>query len=193
MTRLPERLPPPGADRMDEDQRAAMAELQGGPRGAVVGPFGVLVRRPELLRRYQRVGEYLRYGGGLSPRVFELTVLLVARAYDQDFEWDHHRPLAERAGLEPEVLAAIEGGRSPAWRTAADEVVARVVGELLTDRTLSDTGYADGVRLLGEDLLVELVAAVGYYVTLALLMNTAGTPSTGAGLRPHPATVRGGS
>jgi 4-carboxymuconolactone decarboxylase len=174
-----ERLPPPAPDAITDAQRAAMAELQAGPRGGVVGPFGVLVRSPELMRRVQRVGEHLRFGAVLPRRVFECAVLLVARAYDQAFEWEHHRPLAIAQGVGAEVVAAIETGREPKWEQPADRAAARVVGQLLDHGRVDDDAYADAHAAFGEEGVVELVVTVGYYITLALAMNVAGTPAPG--------------
>ena len=54
-----DRMPPLAAEAMSEAQRSAVAELAAGPRGGVRGPFIALLRSPELMRRLQKVGEYL--------------------------------------------------------------------------------------------------------------------------------------
>jgi 4-carboxymuconolactone decarboxylase len=182
---MSERLPAPAPDELTDAQRAAMAELQAGPRGGVVGPFGVLVRSPELMRRVQRVGEHLRFEATLPRRVFECAVLLVARAYDQAFEWEHHRPLALAQGVAPEVVAAIGEGREPEWAEPADRAAARLVGQLLDRGHVDDEVYADAHAAFGEEGVVELVVTVGYYVTLAMTMNVAGTPAPGGTTLPE--------
>ena len=52
-----DRMPPLAPEALSEDQRLAAAELAGGPRGAVRGPFIALLRSPQLMRRLQKVGE----------------------------------------------------------------------------------------------------------------------------------------
>jgi 4-carboxymuconolactone decarboxylase len=50
-----------------------------------------------------------------------------------------------------------------------------IVRELLQDGTLSEPAYAAGVGVFGEPGLVELTVTVGYYTTLALVMNATNT------------------
>ena len=44
-------------ERMSEAQKRVHDAIAGGPRGGVRGPFGVLLRSPELADRVQRLGE----------------------------------------------------------------------------------------------------------------------------------------
>ena len=88
-------MPPIPAEQMTPAQRKAAAEMTAGPRGAVIGPFIPALRSPEFTRRLQRVGEYLRYEAALPPRLREMAILLVAREWTQNFEWDVHAPIAE--------------------------------------------------------------------------------------------------
>ena len=73
------RMPPLDAAAMSDVQRSAAAELAAGPRGGVKGPFIALLRSPELMQRLQKVGEYLRFGSSLEPRVSEFVMLIVSR------------------------------------------------------------------------------------------------------------------
>ena len=47
MIEYAERMPPLDAEQMDEEQRAAAAELIAGPRKAVTGSFVALLRSPQ--------------------------------------------------------------------------------------------------------------------------------------------------
>ncbi|MBI2296616.1 MAG: hypothetical protein HYU76_11445, partial [Betaproteobacteria bacterium] len=58
---LPDRMPRIPEERMTDAQKQAAAELAAGPRGSLRGPFVALMRSPELMRRVQKVGEYLRF------------------------------------------------------------------------------------------------------------------------------------
>jgi 4-carboxymuconolactone decarboxylase len=171
-----DRLPLPADSELDERQRAAVATIAAGPRGALIGPFVPLLRAPELMDRLQRVGSYLRYESALAPAVFELAVLLVARAFDQQFEWTHHRPLAEAAGVADSTVQAVAAGEPPPNLPADQDAGFRVVAELLGDRRVSDSTWAAAILQFGEAATIELITTVGYYSTLALVMNAAHTP-----------------
>ena len=125
-----DRLPPLTEEQMTAEQRAAAAEISSGPRGAVIGPFAPLLRSPELMTRLQKVGEYLRSESPLDRRLFEMTILYVARWWDQQFEWTFHHPLALAAGLDPAVADAIAENRRPDGMDAAAAAVWDLLDEL---------------------------------------------------------------
>jgi 4-carboxymuconolactone decarboxylase len=180
-------MPALAPERMTEAQREAAAELAAGPRGGVRGPFVALLRSPELMRRLQRVGEYLRFGSRLEPRLGELAVLITARRWTQQFEWAVHRPLALAAGLPAAVADALAEGRRPSAMTEDEALVHDVCEELFRTHGLSDASYARAVARLGEDGLVDLLGLLGYFTTVSMVLNVARTPPpAGAEAAPLP-------
>jgi 4-carboxymuconolactone decarboxylase len=179
-----DRLPPLTGEQMTPEQRAAAAGISSGPRGAVIGPFAPLLRSPELMTRLQKVGEYLRFESPLERRLFEMTILWVARWWDQQFEWTFHHPLALEAGLDPAIADAIAEDRRPERMDPAAAAVWDVLDELHRTRGVSDGTYARALAELGEVGVVEVVATAGYYTTLAAVMNTARTPAPAGPLLP---------
>ncbi|GAA1904271.1 carboxymuconolactone decarboxylase family protein [Nocardioides lentus] len=174
---VPVRLGPLADADLDADQRAAVERITSGPRGALVGPFVPLLRSPALMDRLQLVGAYLRYESAPDDDLVELAILVVARHWDQQFEWGHHQPLALAAGVPPEVVHAVEADRRPEHGRPEHALVWDAVTQLLRLGVLRDDTYAALLAALGEQALVDLVVTVGYYTTLALTMNAAGTPS----------------
>lgn len=168
-----DRLPLPST--LTAAQQFAMDKVASGPRGELIAPFVPLLRAPELMTRLQLVGEYLRFGAGLSPHLTELVILIVARRWDQDYEWGHHVPLARAAGLGEEVITAIRDGGTV---TGPDDVQAvwRMVSELEYRHGVSDSTFEAAIEAVGDDGVVEVIATVGYYTTLAMTMNAARTP-----------------
>lgn len=112
-----DRMPPIPADKMTDAQKKAAEELKAGQRGELVGPFIPLLRSPEFMSRLQKTGAYLRYENSLGRKLTEFIILLTARQWTQQFEWDSHVQLALKAGWNPEILAAVAEGRRPwGWR-----------------------------------------------------------------------------
>lgn len=175
-------MPPIPAAQLTPDQRAAVDEIVAGPRGALIGPFVPTLRSPELMRRLQRLGEYLRYDNALGPRHKELAILLTAAVWSQNFEWHVHRPMARDAGISDAIVDAIAEGRQPQGMTAEDQLVYDFFQELLRVRTVSDDLYARVVQVFGERGVIDLVTTIGYYSTLAMIMNVARTPVPDNGL-----------
>ena len=179
-----DRMPPLDEARMNESQKKAAAALIAGPRKAVVGPFIALLRSPELLDRLQRVGEYLRFDNAIAQRLTELAILITARHVDNSFEWVIHHPLALKTGVARATLDAVEARKRPDAMSAEEAVVHDFVVELLRSSAVSDAAYAAAVRHFGEQGVVDLTATVGYFLTVCLVMNVAGTPAPASDLKP---------
>jgi 4-carboxymuconolactone decarboxylase len=171
-----DRLPPIPAEHMTAAQREVAQEVAGGKRGALYGPFVPALRSPEFTRRLQKVGEYLRYEPAVPPPLREMAILLVARQWTQHFEWHVHAPIAEQEGLAPAVIAAIADGRRPSPLGEAEALVYDFFDELHRDHAVSDQTYAAAVARFGEQGTIDLVGLIGYYTTLAMIMNVARTP-----------------
>ena len=171
-----DRMPPLHPAAMDAAQRKAADDLAAGPRKGVFGPFIPLLRSPELMDRLQRVGEYLRFQSALPAKLNELATLVVARRTANQFEWRVHYPLALKAGVARERLDAIARGCRPEAMPDDEAVVHDFVDELLGASFVSDERYAKAVALLGERGVIDLVALAGYFATVCLVMNVAGTP-----------------
>ncbi len=179
-----DRMAPLDEAKMKDSQKKAAAALIAGPRKAVVGPFIALLRSPELLERLQRVGEYLRFDNTIPQRLNELAILSVARHVRNDFEWVIHHPLALKAGVARATLDALEAGKRPAVMADDEALIHDFVTELLRDYAVSDATYARALRLFGEQGIVDLTTTVGYFVTVCMVMNVAGTPAPASGLKP---------
>lgn len=172
-----ERMGPVPKEQYDEAQKAAHADFLALRKVDFSGPWHVFIRSPELLTAAQRMGEYLRYRCSISGRLSELTILLVARHWTQDFEWGTHRKHALAAGVEAATIEAIRNGRRPSALNAEETCVYEFVTELLATKRVSDETYAHAAALFGENGVIDLCGVVGYYQLLALTMNVARTPA----------------
>ncbi len=172
-----DRLPPLPDEQLTPEQAAAVAAVRAGPRGELAGNWVPLLRSPELMTRLQRLGEYLRFEKLLDDDLLELVILLVARHWDNDFEWWFHHPIALRVGLPEEVVDAVGRGRRAEQGRPEVHAVWTLVEELQRTRRVSDPVWQHAVQLLGEPKVVEVVGTCGYYTTLAMTMNAAQTPA----------------
>jgi 4-carboxymuconolactone decarboxylase len=175
----------PEINTLTQAQVKAVEQITAGPRGALLGPFVPLLRSPELMTRLQLVGEYLRFESVLEDDLIELSILVVARLWDQQFEWGHHQPIALAKGVPSQVVDDVECRRRPTTGRPEYRLVWDVVQGLLMGGGISDDVFEDAVSALGEQAVIELVVTVGYYTTLALTMNVARTPSPEGAQRMH--------
>lgn len=174
------RIAAPDPSDLSPDQQSVSDAISSGPRGGLIGPFGPLLHSPGLADRMQRTGEYLRFVSDLDRSVFEFAVLVVARHRDQAFEWAHHAPIALRAGVPSDVIEAVAEGDKAAVVDPFAQLQTFVTG-LLDHNEIPDSLVSELIVMHGHAGVMDLVVAVGYYSTLAMVMEVAGTPAPAAG------------
>jgi 4-carboxymuconolactone decarboxylase len=120
-------------EALPADQRAAWDQIVES-RGHVAGPFAALLHTPEIARRVAHVGAYVRFeSSALTGPQRELAILATARAMDCRYEWAAHAPLARKAGVRDEAIAAIRDRRAPAGLTPDEAAIVTYVTQLLRD------------------------------------------------------------
>jgi 4-carboxymuconolactone decarboxylase len=170
-----DRMPPIPADKLTEAQKKAIAEFKAARSADISGPFVPLLRSPEVMNRARAMGDYLRYKSALPPRLSEFVILMTARRWTQQYEWNAHQPLALQGGLSADIVKAIADGRRPE-RMADDEDVVYTLWDEVQRNSVSDATYARAVAKVGEQGVIDVVGITGYYTMLAMVMNTAQTP-----------------
>ncbi len=163
-------------DEMVPEQRRAAEAILAGPRGGMRGPFKALLRSPDLADKVQRVGEYVRFRSSLHPRLNELGILLVGRYWTAQYEFYAHRELAEKAGLSPAICDAIAEGRQPEAMDEEERVVWSFGNELLQTKEVSDATFNAMKEKFGEQGVIDLVGAMGYYTIVSMVLNVDRVP-----------------
>jgi 4-carboxymuconolactone decarboxylase len=128
------------------------------------------------MSRLQKTGEYLRFHNNIGPKLTEFVILLTARQWTQQYEYDAHRVNGAKAGIKQETIDAITQGRRPETLTPEEEIAYDFFTELSQNHSVSDPTYARAVAKFGEQGVVDMTGLVGYYTTLAMIMNVARSP-----------------
>jgi 4-carboxymuconolactone decarboxylase len=174
--RAQDRMPPIPSDKLTDAQRQAMVEFKAVRSADISGPFVPLLRSPEVMSRARAMGDYLRYKSALPPRLSEFVILLTARRWTQQYEWNAHRALALQGGLRADIVEAVADGRRPEKMAGDEDVVYTFCDELAKTQGVSDATYARAVAVLGEQGVIDTLGLTGYYTMLAMVLNTARTP-----------------
>jgi len=169
------RMPPIPADKMTEAQKKAAAEFEAA-RGTLSGPWAVILRSPEMINRARGLSDYLRFNSSLPPRLSEFVILITAREWTQQYEWNAHHPLAMKGGLNPEIAKAVADGRRPERMADDEAALYDFCIELNRNRGVSDATYARALAKFGEQGLVDAIGLSGWYTLVAMVLNTARTP-----------------
>ena len=96
-----------------------------------------------------------------------------------------HEKNGLEAGLTQPVVDAIRTRCVPEFAREEERVVYDTITELNETRALSAPAYDRALRALGLDLLIELIAAAGFYTMVAMTLNAFDAPVPG-GKRPLP-------
>jgi 4-carboxymuconolactone decarboxylase len=74
------------------------------------------------------------------------------------------------------VIEAIRERRTPDFSRDDERLVYDLTVELNTTRTLSDASYRRGMEMFGEQIMVELVSAIGFYCMVGMTLNAFAVP-----------------
>ena len=171
-TMTTERFRPLTPEEMTPEQKAMVDAIQSGPRGGGLrGPFKALMRSPELGDLVQRVGAYVRYKSSIPADLNELAIILAGRKWNAQYEFYAHRELGLKAGMRPEVADAVAAGKRPDPITPDEAVVYDFCHELLHTTQVSDAHFNAVVARFGEQGVIDLVGAVGYYSMVSMILN----------------------
>ena len=159
-------------EEMNAEQREIHDRLISGPRGRIAGPYIAWLRNAKLADVAEKYGRFVRYETSLPPRLSEMAILIVGRHWNAQVEWWAHHPLAIKAGLDPAIADAIAHRKRPDFKKADEELVYDIAMELIESKKLADATYQRALKILGETTLIELIAILGNYFAVALVLNT---------------------
>ena len=132
----------------------------------------MLIRSPELMTAYRTFGDYLRFKASIGNKLTEFVILITAREWTQDFEWNFHAPLARKEGIGQDIIDAIADGRRPSGMSEEMEICYDLITQLQREKRVSDTTYAGAIKRFGEKGVLDMIGISGYYASLAMVMKT---------------------
>jgi 4-carboxymuconolactone decarboxylase len=171
-----ERLPPIAPAQYTAEQKQAAADFEAARKVPVFGPFEPMMHSPQVMSEARAMGDYLRFKSAIGNTLSELTILMTAREWTQEYEWSYHYPIALKIGIRPQVIDAIADGRRPTAMSTDEEIVYDYVSELLKTKQVSDTTFERAKARFGTKGVVDMTGIIGYYSFLAMQLNAAQYP-----------------
>jgi 4-carboxymuconolactone decarboxylase len=147
---------------------STMAERRRAKGEGFGGPYLALLNHPELARRIEELGFFLKFEGVLPRTVYQFIVLTVARATGADFEWQDHIAHARAAGLPDDVIDAV-GSRRTAALPRPYGLAYAILQQTLAWQVVPDDLQAQAVAEWGKQGLVEIVVLSGFYQMFAAI------------------------
>ncbi len=186
------RIPFPTVETMNEAQRAVYDDIVNGPRGRLVGPLRAVLHNPDLAQRWQKLGELLRFGTSLPPRLNELAILVTARHWNSQIEWYIHLQAALAAGLPQSIADEIKNCEAPSFTESQDAAVYEFARQLLANGVVEPAVYDRIREVFDVKGVVELTAVVGYYTMVSMTLNAHEIPLPDDAPNPLTAPQRDG-
>ena len=179
------RFTAPAPSDLDDTQRALYECIVGGPRknsvfkiqeadGSLTGPFGAMLIAPAAGAALNALGEATRFQSSLGGRLREIAILTVASRRRASYEWYAHELVARNLGMGDQEFQVLRAHDSSFWSDPGERVTHELALVLLEHGTPHDELYRRAEEQLGAAGIVELVAIIGYYETLAMLMSALG-------------------
>jgi 4-carboxymuconolactone decarboxylase len=168
------RLPALSPDHFTAEQRALAESIKSGPRGQfkLAGPFAVYLHATAYGELAQKLGGYLRYKTSVPPRLSEFAILVTAQHWKAQYEWAAHSVIAEKQGVKPETIRALQAGRVPKSAPRDEMAVYAFAKELYGKRRVRTATFNRVKKILGATGTVELVGILGYYALVSMTLNT---------------------
>ena len=174
--RAGERLPTIPPAQYTDEQKQAAEDFVAARKVPVFGPFEPLMHSPQVMSQARAMGDYLRYHSAVGNTLSELAILVTAREWSQDYEWYVHQLIALKAGIKPEVVAAIADGRRPVGMSEDENIVYDFSIELHRNKRVSDWTFERAEKRFGKRGVVDLTGINAYYALLAMQLNVAQYP-----------------
>jgi alkylhydroperoxidase family enzyme len=165
MARLPYVDPATAPERVRETLAGLTAPLK---------IFHMMAHAESNLRSLLRLGGTILTKQQLSSRLRELAVLRVAKLSGARYEWVQHVPIGQAAGITDAQIAALDAGKTDAaCFDARERLVLRFTDEVVRDVRASDDTFGQMRKQFPPREIVEIILAVGYYMMIARLLETA--------------------
>jgi 4-carboxymuconolactone decarboxylase len=161
---------------MTPEQKAMVDNILAGPRTSLDGPFNVMLRSPEMGDLAQKFGASARFHSSLPPRLNEFVILITARFWTAQFEWQAHHKNALAVGLNPAIIDALAAGKRPTPMQPDEEAVYNFCTEVLTTKHASDAAFSAAKEKFGERGVVDMLAVMGYYQLVSMMLNVDNYP-----------------
>ncbi|MEH2476475.1 4-carboxymuconolactone decarboxylase [Nitrobacteraceae bacterium AZCC 2161] len=167
------RFPQLTLDQLNESQKSLGEQVMKVSSVGLAGPYNPMMRSPVLGQRLFDLYHYLRWETSVPAKLNEFAIIIIGRQWRSQVEWYAHAPLAQKAGLSPEIIAELKANKRPSNMAEDEATIYDFVTELTTKQKISDETYARAKKILSDQQIVDLTSVAGCYVSVAMLLAMA--------------------
>ena len=144
--------------------------------GHLVGPWNILLQRPELGTGYSTWSAAERKGTSLADSVREVVILTVGSAWDSAYELYAHTAWARSVQLDETLIDAIRLDAVGDDVPEPERTAHRFTRALVRERRVDDQLYASAEELFGQAGVVDMVHLIGLYLGTSAFLNAFEVP-----------------
>lgn len=167
------RFPQLTMDQLDAKQKPLGEQVMKVSSVGLAGPYNPMMRSPVLGQKLFDLFAYLRWDTSVPVKLNEFAIIIIGRQWRSQVEWFAHAPLAQKAGLSPDIIADLKANKRPANMAEDEATVYDFVTELTSTHNVSDATYARAKKIFNDQQIVDLTAVAGNYVMVAMLLAMA--------------------
>jgi 4-carboxymuconolactone decarboxylase len=167
------RLPLILKDSLDEEGRRIFEAINGKDGNAPrLGPPASSMYSLAAAEPYDRLNQLLRSANVIGPQLFEISTLVPAREFNQQYEWTAHERGARRVGVAEDIIDVIKHDRATSGLPEKEATAIEFGRALLRgNRQVPPELFAKMVSLFGERGTIEITMVMGDYAMTAMLLN----------------------
>ena len=139
-------------------------------RGAVQGPFTMLLHCQPLAGCVMQLGAYVRFEGKLDKRVRVLAAMTVAREFEAVYVWGAQSGSARHQGVPEATITAIRENHSRGI-PPEDAQIVEFTRALLRKHRVDAAAMKALQQRFGDEQFIELTGTIGYYSMLSMTVN----------------------
>jgi alkylhydroperoxidase family enzyme len=136
--------------------------------------FKALVNSPKAARAFGGLGQYIRYGSKLDPRLREMAILQVGWLTRSPYEWSHHVKLGHDFGVsDADVQALIDDtAGKPTNLDDMTKTVLKAAREITSEGAMQEATFKILQSELGNELVVDLTLTISFYNAVVRVLGT---------------------
>jgi len=137
---------------------------------------GIMAHHTALTLAWMPFRNHIVANSSLEPRHRELLILRTAVNCNATYEWEHHVVRGREAGLSHDEIQRVKDGPGAAQWSSADRLLLLAADECHRESVISDTTLHDLCLVFNERQQLDIIATVGMYMTLAVIIRTYKVP-----------------
>ena len=133
-----------------------------------------LTNSPKAARAFSGLGQFIRYGSRLDPRLREMAILQVGWQARSPYEWSHHVKIGKEFGVTDEDIQNLflETDGKPSRLEPLAKAVLRGAREMVRDLAMSDETFAEIKKDLSNEHMTDLVLTIAFYCAVVRVLAT---------------------